>query len=130
MNRLKQILSEVSTETGIPAEKIVGKRRTAPVSQARRELYKRYRAEGLSYSEIGRQLGRHHSTIMYGVREMKSERGEIVTIILISLAVGLLAGFGTVEYQIAREKAETERKKAALQVDQNINWEAQDYELK
>ena len=65
---LARFLSQI---TGVPEEKILGKRRTRQVSELRQILYYVLRKTGYSFPSIGFALGRDHTTIMYGVRKIK-----------------------------------------------------------
>ena len=57
--------------TGVTEHALRGKGRSRAVVEARQALMFALWDGGMSYSAIGRLLDRHHSTIMYGVREAK-----------------------------------------------------------
>jgi len=62
-----EIVAEVSDATGIPADEITGTRGKPHVSRARQVvMYVAWR-NGFTKSEIGRALGRDHTTVMHGV---------------------------------------------------------------
>lgn len=64
VERVCKLLGDVSTE------EIMGKNRTFRVASARQLVfwYLWYVCK-LSFSDIGRTMGKHHATIMYGVRQ-------------------------------------------------------------
>jgi chromosomal replication initiation ATPase DnaA len=57
----------------VPIDEIKGRRRTARVVQARKALMLLLHEQGFSYPRIGAVLGRHHSTVIHGVRRMQRE---------------------------------------------------------
>lgn len=58
----------VATESAVPIEIILGRRRTRTVVAARRKLCIALRDAGLSYPEIGRCIGRDHTSVIHLVR--------------------------------------------------------------
>ncbi len=69
-----KIVDAVSEATGIPSKHILSKIRTAPVARARQIVMYEARKAGLSYPQIGRALGRDHSTVVVGVRTEEKRR--------------------------------------------------------
>lgn len=67
--RVKMAVQLASEETGVSPAQIMGSGRTADVTAARQFAYAKARAFGLSYAEIGRAFGRHHTSVMHGVRK-------------------------------------------------------------
>ena len=66
--RVHEIVDEVAAATGISATDIHGKRRMrAAVAEARHLVMWRAHREGISLSDIGRALGRDHSSVSHGV---------------------------------------------------------------
>lgn len=66
----KQVIEAVARAAGIPMNALTGPRNTELNALARQCAYFLAReATGLSMSEIGRAFGgRHHSTVIYGIR--------------------------------------------------------------
>ena len=64
----EQIIKQVSEETGVSVPKIYEKNRSQYVFRARLRVYKLLRELGLSYPEIGKLLGRNHTTILVTLR--------------------------------------------------------------
>lgn len=73
MNPLATILAAVSVETGVSVDHIMSRRRTDRISRARFQVYRRLRDLGWNLSEIGRQMGRDHSTITHGLKRAKEQ---------------------------------------------------------
>lgn len=53
----------------VPTSRLKGQSRGEGAREARFALYLALHRRGHSYSAIGHMLGRHHSTVMHGVRE-------------------------------------------------------------
>lgn len=67
---LKRIIREVCVNRNIEYRQMMSKRRRRNVAHARQEAYWRcYNETGASYPEIGRMMGRDHTSVMYGARE-------------------------------------------------------------
>ena len=67
--RVRDILSEVARLRGVTPEAIVGRARCpAQLVHARQEVMARAVASGRSLPAIGRELNRHHSTVLDGAR--------------------------------------------------------------
>lgn len=71
-----EILMEISEQSGIAAEKIVGQSRARIVSKARLELFKRAHEEaGVSAAELGRMTGRTHVAVVRALKRARDEKG-------------------------------------------------------
>lgn len=57
----------------LDGEEILGRRRTAPIVEARHELFRQLWTDGYSLSEIGHITFRHHTTIMSALRSVIGE---------------------------------------------------------
>lgn len=67
-----QIMQEVSLMSGVPVELILSRCRTKKVCWARNELMRRlYALHHYSLPQIGRIVGRDHSTVCYAVGLLK-----------------------------------------------------------
>ena len=67
--KMKEILDEVARETGVSAAAIKGRRQFTVIVRARHIFMHRAYATGCySLPRIGRFLGRHHTTVLNGVR--------------------------------------------------------------
>lgn len=64
-----EILNRCAELFDVSPADIMGWRRVAPVLHARYALYKALRERGWSYPAIGEFLGKHHSTVLVGVRQ-------------------------------------------------------------
>ena len=62
---------KVADETGQTPEAILGPTKITEVVSARWEVIRRARADGHSFSAIGRALNRDHTTIINAVRRME-----------------------------------------------------------
>lgn len=70
---LRRIILEVAQKLNIHPNEIVGKGRTEPVVQARREFVWRARQEtNYSFPRIGRALNRDHTTALYHYQYMQA----------------------------------------------------------
>lgn len=66
---MADIIERVSLETGIPIAELKSPGRRRPITYARQDFMARARATGrFSFAQIGRFLGRDHTTIVHGVR--------------------------------------------------------------
>ncbi|HEV8035937.1 helix-turn-helix domain-containing protein [Yoonia sp.] len=73
---IASITDAVSRKTGISAEAIMSADRTIRVSSARQEVMRRAYATGrYSLPEIGRALGRDHTTVGHGIRRATERLG-------------------------------------------------------
>lgn len=74
---IERIVSEVSASTGVPVRDITSDRRNLHIVAARHEVFWRLHAEtDWSVAEIGRRLGRDHTTILHGIRQHEKRRAE------------------------------------------------------
>ena len=75
MKRIKviDILRQESDRTGVPIKEILGSARNAEMCHLRHYIMWRARIEtGLSYPQIGRQLGKDHTSVLHGVRRIEA----------------------------------------------------------
>jgi hypothetical protein len=61
---MNRTVAEVSSRLGLLPRDVLSDRRDADLVNARREIARLLRARGLSWSAIGRLLGRHHRSVM------------------------------------------------------------------
>lgn len=73
---IRQFTREVCAEAGVEMRLVMGRNRTAPICRLREVIWHRAYAEGFSLSQIGRVFGRHHATILHGIRNERLRRGE------------------------------------------------------
>lgn len=67
---LKDILAEVSAQTGVSRDQIMSAKRLRSVTVARQFLYWRaYHETPLSLSQIGQKFDRDHTTVLHGIRK-------------------------------------------------------------
>jgi chromosomal replication initiation ATPase DnaA len=65
------LVDEICKRRGVTRLQVCGRARTQAVARARHELWWRLRHDlhaHFSYEEIGRLFGRHHVTVLHGVR--------------------------------------------------------------
>ncbi len=62
------IVESVADRHGISVAALLSRRRSQLFAVARQDLMSCLWASGLAYAEIGRLLGRDHTTVIYGVR--------------------------------------------------------------
>ena len=73
----RTIVREVAQKHGLSPLDLSGPRRLAPVVVARQEAMWRMRRETrLSFPQIGRIVGRDHSTVIYGIRAHAKRMGQ------------------------------------------------------
>ena len=70
-----QIVELVAQETGIAANAIMGDSRRGPIVRARQIVMYEAHQRGLSLQQIGAAMGRHHTTILHGIRAEQARRG-------------------------------------------------------
>lgn len=64
--RWEVMLAEVAEKHGVTSGDILGRERIRKIVAARHEICRRLHAElGIGYKEIGRRLGRDHTSVMY-----------------------------------------------------------------
>ena len=59
---------EESRARGVPVELVMSRSRRRSAVRARQAVMRRLRADGFSTVQIGRWLGRDHSTVVHGLR--------------------------------------------------------------
>lgn len=69
------IARRIAEGTGISYDAIMGRPRDAVVSEARQVVMFEAHEAGISYSAIGRALGRNHATVISGVKREAERRG-------------------------------------------------------
>ena len=69
-----ELMDEVCARHLVTPEEMLGRRRTADVVAARRDLVVKARAVGMSYPAIGVALGRDHSTIIEYATQRKTRK--------------------------------------------------------
>lgn len=74
---LDEVIGDVTAETGITREQILGVNRTQPVANARQlTMWICHTKHGLSASEIGRLMDRDHTTVAYGINAVDERMKE------------------------------------------------------
>lgn len=71
LSDVREILQQVSDDTGVPVHLILAHTRRPFVVHARREAMRRLAATGRSLSQVARLLGLDHSTVWYALRRKK-----------------------------------------------------------
>ena len=71
---ISPIVHAVAQASGIPASQIYSRSRKAHVNRARQIVMLAAHERGMSLSEIGRALGRDHTTIDHGIKAEKARR--------------------------------------------------------
>lgn len=75
VDELERVVTAVEAETGIRADSILGRSRVPAVCRARHLLMWRLRQIGdWSLNEIGRAVGLHHTTVIYGLHQEAKRR--------------------------------------------------------
>lgn len=67
---LLRLVDETVRPFFVTREDALGRSRTLSVARARKAVYVALREKGLSYTEIGRLVGRDHTTVVAGVRSV------------------------------------------------------------
>lgn len=65
--RVLLYVTEAAQRHGVTADAVLGRDRKRRVAHARFEVMRRLRADGWSLTQIGRALGRHHTTVLHGL---------------------------------------------------------------
>lgn len=60
----REIVNAMCRDVGLRPEAVRGPRRLSELVRCRRAIALRLRQEGCSYPEIGRALGKHHTSIL------------------------------------------------------------------
>lgn len=74
---VRRIATEVAEIMGLPVERIMGRDKKAEACRVREVVCYLARQRGMSFSQIGRDLGRDHTTIISAVRNEQRRRGEV-----------------------------------------------------
>jgi len=72
---MRGIAIRVAAKHNLPMPEIFSKNRRHFVSQVRQEVMWECRAKGYSLGQIGRFLGRDHTTIIHGIRAHEARMG-------------------------------------------------------
>jgi chromosomal replication initiation ATPase DnaA len=83
-------LNYVAAAFNVDPDAVLGHSRAANVAAARQLLYWLLRQDGLSYPVIGALVGRHHTTVIHGVRAVNDGIAEQQKWLKKSPARGLL----------------------------------------
>lgn len=62
--------AEITVVTGVSADAMIGRDRSPQATNARYHLMALLWRDGLSIAEVGAVLGRHHTVVMYGLRQI------------------------------------------------------------
>lgn len=65
--KMRDILKQVSRETGVSVDAILGSSKVAAISAARQMVMAISAREGMSTTRIGKLLQRDHTTVMHGI---------------------------------------------------------------
>ena len=74
---LCQAMELVEEQTGVSPIDVLGGSRLKHIARARQMVMYEARKLGPSYPAIGRGLGRHHTTVIFGCRAEAQRRGEV-----------------------------------------------------
>lgn len=72
----REILQRIAIASGFEVADLLGKARTPSVVKARHAAMWAAFQAGLSFSEIGREFGRDHTTVISAVRKVEAERAK------------------------------------------------------
>lgn len=79
MSRIAQIVKVVAEARNVSVYEIASSSRSQPISWARQEImYLVRELTNLSLPSIGRILGRDHTTILHGLRQVNERRKNII----------------------------------------------------
>jgi chromosomal replication initiation ATPase DnaA len=68
LDGISLMVVDVAAEAGVSAAAILGPRRDKHIAQARQAVMYLARLEGHSLSDIGRAMGRDHTTVLHGIK--------------------------------------------------------------
>lgn len=68
---LLALAESVASRHHITVGEMLGRRRTTQIVRARQEFYVALRRKGFSYPEIGRIVGRDHTTVLHACRGLR-----------------------------------------------------------
>lgn len=71
--RSAEVIHAVCSATGVPMGDLMSPRRHAPIARARHLAAWLMRRRGLRLEQIGRVLGRHHTTVVSSLRRVASD---------------------------------------------------------
>ena len=75
---IRAILARIAKHHGVTVDDLLGDRRTRRVAEPWMLAYAVVEvATGMTLSEIGREFGRDHSTILYGIRKARAVHGDL-----------------------------------------------------
>ena len=74
-NRFKLVVLFILEEADIPWRLLFKSSRKKHLVDVRRKVFCALRDEGLSFLQIARYCGMDHSTVIYGIREMRKKEG-------------------------------------------------------
>lgn len=78
--RIAILLARVYEKFGVTLDELRSGDRHKNIAHARLVAYWLLRQRGLSFPEIGRVLNRDHTSVMYGVRKVDSERAKSIAV--------------------------------------------------
>ncbi len=67
--RVKAYVADAAAVYGTTADRVLGKSQRAADVAARRTVWRKLQADGFSLTQIGRWTGRHHTTVLFGLRQ-------------------------------------------------------------
>ena len=73
--KIRTIIREVAKLTGVPQDDILSPKRDRVTSRARQMVMWKAHKEGHSLPQIGRVLGRDHTSVLHGVRAINRRLG-------------------------------------------------------
>lgn len=82
----RELVNAMSRAAGLRPEEVRGPRRWRELTRCRRAIALRMRAEGASWPEIGRALGRHHTSVMGLVGALPSKPQKRPRVLTVALA--------------------------------------------
>ena len=76
---MKRVVQRASEMSSISAPVLLGKQRTAKVSQWRQVIFYVLRHRGATFIEIADFFNRHHATVIYGCKEVERFANDVNT---------------------------------------------------
>ena len=73
---MREIVAQVSRETGVAVADIMGDSRNRNIASARQRAMFIGHERGLSTSQIGAYLSRDHTSVLHGIRREKERRAQ------------------------------------------------------
>lgn len=70
-----RICEEVANEARVGVFDILGRSRLGHIAEARKDAMQKASAAGLSAAEIGRQMGRDHTTVLHALGKLSGRGG-------------------------------------------------------